>query len=115
MDVSGELKKLQQLFKYVCLNNNDRVRIYTALTGNVATVFSKRSNGYVRISTTVPKEDSTYAVGTVLATDVANALDNEGVYIGMVTLFGKKYMSMYRVLRSSEVPIGALFIGIPVY
>ena len=80
----------------------------------MATLFVKSGDRYVRLVTTVKKEDGTSAVGTALdANSPAIAKLNEGkIYHGDATVFGKSYDAAYRPIKdSSGAVIGAYFVG----
>src|SRR5262245_42906324 len=82
--------------------------------GGVATVFAKNGDQYVRVATTVKKEDGTNAVGTALdANSPAIAkLNNGEAYYGDATVFGKTYAAGYEPIKdASGAVIGAYFVG----
>ncbi|MGI8853539.1 MAG: Cache 3/Cache 2 fusion domain-containing protein [Methyloceanibacter sp.] len=84
--------------------------------GGAATIFVKAGNEYVRVATTVKKEDGTSAVGTAL--DVKKAaiarLNNGEAYYGDATVFGKSYDAGYEPIKdASGAVIGAYFVGQP--
>jgi methyl-accepting chemotaxis protein len=101
------------------LNGNvSQVDRFTALTGgSVATVFVRRGDDFIRITTSLHKEDGSRAVGTRL--DHENpayaALTASQSYHGMVHLFGRDYMSGYHPIHDPKgAMVGALFIGFDV-
>jgi Cache 3/Cache 2 fusion domain len=82
--------------------------------GGVATLFLKNGDQYVRVATTVKKEDGTNAVGTALdANSPAIAkLNNGEAYYGDATVFGKTYVAGYEPIKdASGAVIGAYFVG----
>ena len=82
--------------------------------GGVATIFVKAGNAYVRVATTVKKEDGSSAVGTALdAMSPAVAKINKGeAYYGDATIFGKNYDAGYEPIKdASGAVIGAYFVG----
>src|SRR5262245_46839225 len=83
--------------------------------GGAATLFVKSGAEYVRVATTLMKEDGSSAVGTVLeATNPALAKLDAGkaYYARNVTLFGKPYIVGYEPMKNaSDVVIGAYFVG----
>ncbi|WP_337266139.1 methyl-accepting chemotaxis protein [Oryzifoliimicrobium ureilyticus] len=82
----------------------------------VATIFEKRGDDYVRVSTNVKKENGERAVGTKLAADhPAQAVLASGQpYFGPAQLFGKEFMTGYFPIKNtSGQNIGILFVGIP--
>jgi hypothetical protein len=84
--------------------------------GGVATLFVKSGDQFVRVATTVKKEDGTSAVGTALdANSPALAkLKNGKAYHGDATVFGKTYVAGYKPIKdASGAVIGAYFVGYP--
>jgi len=102
--------------------NNPQVGNYTLvdrikeLTGNTATLFAKRGDNFIRISTNVLKGDGSRAVGTVLDPNGrAYASLREGrSFYGVVSVLGAPYMAGYEPMKnqSGEV-VGAWYVGIP--
>jgi methyl-accepting chemotaxis protein len=88
---------------------------FTAMTGDsVATIFEKKGEDFLRIATSLKKEDGSRAVGTTLDRNhPAYPLLLKGeTYIGKATLFGKDYMTKYVPVKdSSGNVIGVYFIG----
>ena len=83
--------------------------------GNVATLFVKKGDDFLRVATSLKKEDGTRAVGTPLGkAHPAYSLVMQGkVYIGKATLFGKQYMTQYEPIKDSAGKvIGLHFVGI---
>ena len=97
------------------LNNNfDEVDEFKQMSGGVATVFVRSGEDFVRISTSLTKQDGNRAIGTVL--------DRQGPayqrllagqsYIGRAVLFERSYMTQYSPVRdASGQVIAVLFIG----
>jgi methyl-accepting chemotaxis protein-2 (aspartate sensor receptor) len=86
-------------------------------SGSVATIFAATGEDFIRVSTSLKKENGERAIGTLL--DRAHpgyaklrAGDN---YTGLATLFGKQYMTRYDPIRSANGKvIGILFVGVDV-
>lgn len=81
---------------------------------DVATIFVKKNNQFLRISTNIKNYDDTRAVGTTLdkTSEAYNALSAGNDYTGTVDIFGTNYRSQYKCLKdSSGNVIGAYFIG----
>ena len=92
----------------------DLVEAVVKKQGCEATLFVKNGDQYVRVATTVKKEDGTSAVGTALdANSPAIAKLNEGkAYHGDATIFGKTYDTGYKPIKDlSGAVIGAYFVG----
>jgi len=93
----------------------DAVDRYTAVTGAVATVFARDGDDFVRVTTSLKKQDGERAIGTLLDRahpGYARVRAGE-VFVGKASLFGRDYMTQYDPVRNSrgEV-IGILFIGV---
>lgn len=91
----------------------DEVDYYTNATTNVATIFVRDGDDFLRATTSLKKEDGTRAYGTALdKTHPAYNLLKEGKsYTGFATLFGKDYMTHYEPIIAQGKVIGASFIG----
>jgi len=94
--------------------NNDVVDAVAKDHGAAAMLFVKSEDKYVRVATTLKKEDGSSAVGTSLdATSPAVAKINKGEssYVD-ATIFGKSYVTGYEPINdASGVVIGAHFVG----
>ncbi len=95
--------------------DNDLCDRFTAMTGgSVATIFKKEGDDFLRIATSLKKEDGTRAVGTTLdrAHPAYPLLLKGEPYLGKATLFGKDYMTKYVPVKdSSGNVVGVYFIG----
>ena len=96
--------------------NNDFVSVdkFTEDTGGVATVFAKKGDDYIRITTSLKKEDGSRAMGTLLDRNSAayKAISSGQAYSGPAFLFGKSYMTHYEPIRDKAGKVVAiLFIG----
>lgn len=90
---------------------------FTAQTGATATIFVRSESDFVRIATSVKKQNGERAIGTSLShAHPAYALLQAGSsYVGYATLFGTQYLTEYDPLRDpSGRTIGALYVGIDV-
>jgi len=91
----------------------DRVK---ELMGGTATLFVRRGDVFVRISTNVLRPDGGRAVGTVLdAKGAACAAVRQGrAFYGVVDILGKPYMTAYEPMRDGRgVIIGVWYTGYP--
>jgi Cache 3/Cache 2 fusion domain len=82
--------------------------------GGVATIFMKSGDQFVRVATTVMKEDGTSAEGTALAANspAMAKLKSGEAYYGDTALFGKSYDAGYEPIKdASGAVIGAYFVG----
>ncbi len=96
------------------LNGNFKlVDKFFKTTGAVSTVFAKTNKGFLRISTSLKKEDGSRAYGTFLGenSDSYRAIMAKKTYVGQATLFGKNYITIYEPIIENEQVIGILFIG----
>ncbi|MCU6498433.1 Cache 3/Cache 2 fusion domain-containing protein [Rugamonas sp. A1-17] len=90
---------------------------FTADTGVVATIFAASGDEFVRVSTSLKKENGERAVGTQLdhAHPSYAPLRAGGNYIGLATLFGKQYITQYDPIKDERGQvIGVLFIGLDI-
>ena len=96
------------------LNNNfSKVEAFTDLTGAVATVFAVAGDDFVRVSTSLKKEDGSRAMGTFLGkkSPAYESIMKQQRYIGMAKLFGKNYITSYSPIVENGKVLGILFIG----
>jgi methyl-accepting chemotaxis protein len=84
------------------------------VTGSVATVFARAGDDFVRITTSLRKEDGSRALGTWLgkAHPAWSRLLDGKEYTGKAVLFGRDYLTRYVPILEGEEVIGALFIGL---
>ena len=88
---------------------------FTERTGANATVFAVTGDDFVRVTTSVKKENGERAVGTALdKTAPAYAALREGrTYVGLATLFGKQFITQYEPVRDAAGKVvGALYVGV---
>jgi methyl-accepting chemotaxis protein len=87
---------------------------FSVMTGGVATIFARTGDDFVRITTSLKKEDGGRAVGTYLGKQHPGyaALMKGESYLGRATLFDKEYSTKYEPIKgpNGEV-IGILFVG----
>lgn len=94
---------------------NDVCDRFTAITGgSVATIFKREGEDFLKVATSLKKEDGTRAVGTTLDRNhpAYQGLLRGETYVGKATLFGKEYMTKYVPVKdSSGAVVGVFFIG----
>ncbi|WP_263261897.1 methyl-accepting chemotaxis protein [Pseudomonas sp. RIT-PI-S] len=97
------------------LNNDFReVDDFRKMTAGVATVFVRSGEDFVRISTSLTKQDGTRAIGTQLdhAHPAYQRLLAGQNYVGAAALFGRSYMTQYTPVRDAAGKvIAVLFVG----
>jgi methyl-accepting chemotaxis protein len=90
---------------------------FLAQSGAIATVFARTGDDFVRVTTSLKKQDGSRAIGTLL--------DHKGpayapilagrTFTGLAPLFGKRYITQYKpIVDASGRVIGALFVGVDV-
>ena len=90
---------------------------FTSTTGANATIFAVAGDDFVRVTTSVKKENGERAVGTALdKTSRAYAALREGrTYIGLAALFGKQFITQYEPVRDGAGKVvGALYVGVDI-
>ena len=90
---------------------------FTERTGGNATVFAAAGDDFVRVTTSVKKENGERAVGTALdkASPAYAALREGRTYVGLASLFGKQFITQYEPVRNSGGKvIGALYVGVDI-
>ncbi|KVG29574.1 methyl-accepting chemotaxis protein [Burkholderia diffusa] len=86
-------------------------------SGAIATIFARDGDDFVRITTSLKKQDGTRAVGTRLdrAGPAYAPLVAGRSYTGLAKLFGRPYITQYKpVTDAAGRVIGALFVGLDV-
>jgi methyl-accepting chemotaxis protein len=90
---------------------------FTQSTGMLATIFARVGDDFVRVTTSVRKQDGERAIGTPLdRSQPAYRLALQGKsYVGYATIFGKRYLTRYDPVRDGGGQvIGILFVGLDV-
>lgn len=95
--------------------NNSIVDRFAALTHAVGTVFVRSDNDFIRVATSLKKENGSRAVGTTLERNhpaYQGLLRGIG-YVGKAELFGKDYITSYQPVKDGKGNvIAVLFIGL---
>ncbi len=117
LEASGDSPLLK--LNGVPLNGSEKeVDAFTSSSsGNVATLFARKGDDFVRIATSLRKEDGTRAVGTMLGKNhPAYAAVSAGKpFIGKATLFSRSYMTQYDPIRDGKGEvIGIRFVGMDI-
>ena len=95
--------------------NTEIVDRFTAVTKAVCTVFVRSDDDFIRVSTSLKKEDGSRAVGTALDRNhpAYQGLIRGEDFIGKAYLFGKDYMTKYLPIKDDGGKvIAVLFIGV---
>ncbi|MFH1027117.1 MAG: methyl-accepting chemotaxis protein, partial [Pseudomonadota bacterium] len=95
--------------------NTEIVDRFTNVTKAICTIFVRSDSDFIRVATSLKKEDGSRAVGTVLdrAHPAYQVLLKGEEYTGKATLFGKDYMTRYLPIKDNVGKvIGVLFIGL---
>ena len=90
---------------------------FTRETGGNATIFVASGDDFIRVTTSVRKENGERAVGTVLdhASPAYARLRAGKSYVGLVTLFGKQTITSYQpVMDAGGKVIAVLYVGIDI-
>ena len=117
MTVGAEVTPVIRSGDTVLNLNFDVIDQFARQTGAGATIFVRRNQDFVRISTSVKKENGERAIGTLLDHSHAGYGDLLAgrSYIGFAQLFGRQYMTRYDPLRNKQGQVvGVLYVGIDV-
>ena len=97
--------------------NNALPDDFLARTGAIATLFVRSGDDFVRVATSLRKENGERAIGTQLDRE-SPAFDNARrgeVYRGLVSLFGKRYITQYQPVKDATGDVIAiLFVGVDI-
>jgi Cache 3/Cache 2 fusion domain len=95
-------------------NSFDVVDEVVKENGGAATLFLKSGDEYVRVSTTLKKDDGSSAIGTTLdptGPAIAKIMKGEAYY-GEATILGKPYVTGYEPIRdAAKNVIGIYLVG----
>ncbi len=90
---------------------------FSQSTGMVATVFARDGDEFIRITTSVRKQDGQRAIGTPLdrSQPAYDDVLRGRTHLGYATIFGKQYLTHYEPVRdNSGQVIGILFVGLDI-
>ena len=117
MDIEGRPVALLRNAQHVINLDFSIPDAFTRATGLLATVFVRDGEDFIRVSTSVRKQDGARAVGTPLDRSqpaYGRALDGHS-YVGYATIFGRQYLTRYDPVRDSNGQvIGILFVGLDI-
>ncbi|PXW96168.1 methyl-accepting chemotaxis protein-2 (aspartate sensor receptor) [Sphaerotilus hippei] len=95
----------------------EAVDAFATHTGGVATIFLRQGDDFLRITTSLKKENGERAVGTKLGLQhpAYATLMGGQAYAGRANLFGKAYMTRYEPIKDGTGQvIGLVFVGFDV-
>lgn len=80
----------------------------------VSTIFAKDGNDFMRVTTSIIKEDGDRAVGTKLGLDSAayDDVSSGKRFEGEASILGKEYLTIYEPILDNNEVIGILFVGV---
>ncbi len=90
---------------------------FTEATGGTATLFVRRDDDFVRVTTSVRKQDGERAIGTILdrSHPAYRPLLVGQFYLGYATIFGKQFMTQYDpIIDPDGRVIGVRYVGLDV-
>ncbi|WP_321956417.1 methyl-accepting chemotaxis protein [Paraburkholderia bannensis] len=90
---------------------------FLSRSGAIATVFARSGDDFVRVTTSLKKQDGSRAIGTLLDRKgpAYEPIMGGRSYAGLAQLFGKQYITEYKpITDTSGKVIGALFVGVDV-
>ncbi|WP_318387658.1 methyl-accepting chemotaxis protein [Enterobacter sp.] len=97
--------------------NNSAPDDFLNRTGAIATLFVRNGDDFIRVATSLRKENGERAIGTQLdkaSPAMAPVLRGEA-YRGLALLFGKRYITQYQPVKdASGNTIAILFVGVDI-
>lgn len=98
---------------YTLNNNFSKVEAFKELTGAISTIFALSGDDFIRVSTSLKKEDGSRAMGTYLGKNspAYEPIMKKQKYIGSARLFGQDYITVYAPIIEDDKILGILFIG----
>ncbi|GAA5215808.1 methyl-accepting chemotaxis protein [Corallincola platygyrae] len=89
---------------------------FTQATGATATIFIRQGQDFLRVSTSLRKQDGSRAYGTWLGTQHPGyeQLIKGQSYVGHAQLFGKDYIAEYRPIRHGGETVAILYVGVDI-
>lgn len=97
--------------------NNSLSDDFLSRTGAISTLFVRSGNDFIRVATSLRKENGDRAIGTVLdtASPAFAAVSKGEVYRGLALLFGKRYITQYQPVKNSDGQVIAImFVGVDI-
>ena len=97
--------------------NNSFSDDFLQRTGAISTLFVRSGDDFVRVATSLRKEDGERAIGTKLdrASPAWEPVTRGEVYRGLALLFGKRYITQYQPVKDATgKTIAILFVGVDI-
>lgn len=99
--------------------NLDQIAVddFTDRTSAVATIFVRDGDNFIRISTSLKKQDGSRAIGTQLdpASAAWKSVMKGETFRGLATLFDHRYITQYQPIKDdSGAVIAILFVGVQI-
>ncbi|HKS33263.1 MAG TPA: Cache 3/Cache 2 fusion domain-containing protein [Enterobacteriaceae bacterium] len=97
--------------------NNSFSDDFLQRTGAISTLFVRSGDDFVRVATSLRKEDGARAIGTKLdrASPAWEPVTRGEVYRGLALLFGKRYITQYQPVKDATgKTIAILFVGVDI-
>jgi len=93
--------------------NFDFVDNYTKIEGSTATVFARVGDDFIRVSTSLKRDDGSRTLGTYLGkkSPAYKHIMNKERYFGTAKLFKNDYMAVYDPIVKDGELIGILYVG----
>lgn len=115
VEVEGKPTPMLKLNGVVVNGRYGQIDRFTAANGVVATIFARQDEDFVRVTTSLKKEDGSRAVATALgsAHPAHTSLLRGDSYTGKARLFGRDYMTHYLPIKDGAgKTIAVLFVGL---
>ena len=111
--VGGETVPDLQFGGRSVVGRTDIVDAVTARVGGTATLFTRRGDSFIRVTTNVKKPDGSRAVGTPLDPNgkAIKALLSDQAYYGIVDILGSPFLTGYEPIRGPGGTLGAAYVG----
>jgi len=97
--------------------NNSFSDDFLQRTGAISTLFVRSGDDFVRVATSLRKENGDRAIGTKLdrASPAWEPVNRGEVYRGLALLFGKRYITQYQPVKDAAgKTIAILFVGVDI-
>ncbi|WP_333854761.1 methyl-accepting chemotaxis protein [Leclercia sp.] len=97
--------------------NNTTPDDFLNRTGAISTLFVRSGDDFVRVATSLRKENGDRAIGTVLdhASPAWGMVSKGEVYRGLALLFGKRYITQYQPVKDAGGQVIAIiFVGVDI-